>query len=138
VVTVFSSPTPLLVGIADVSVSVERADTGDLEPDARVIVTAEPRGHPGHRGVFEATRDQASDPNFYAANVHLDSSGRWSLGVQVIGLHGGGAVAFEVDAGEATTSTDHLVRGVAVVPAIWIAVGFWMYRRRRRLRPEAA
>src|SRR5436189_4752153 len=81
-VTIFTSPTPLGVGIADVSASVERADTGDLEPDARVIIAAEPVGHAGQAGVFEATHDQASDPSFYAANVRVDTTGTWRFAIQ--------------------------------------------------------
>ena len=130
-VTVFTSPTPLVVGIADVSTSVEYADSGDLEPDARVIVTAEPVGHSGQAGVFEATHDQASDPNFYAANVRLDSGGRWRMNVQVIGRAGEGTVSFEIETGEGT-SADRIIRGIAAVAAIWIAVGAWVYLRRRR------
>jgi hypothetical protein len=130
-VTVFTSPTPLVVGIADVSMSVEYADSGDLEPDARVIVTAEPTGHVGQAGVFEATHDQASDPNFYAANVRLDSSGRWQLGVQIIGRSGEGAVSFEIETAEGIAA-DRVIRGVAAVAFIWIAVGAWYLRRRRR------
>ena len=129
-VSVFTSPSPLTVGVADVSFSVEWADTGDLEPDARIIISAQPVGHPGQPGVFEATHDQASDPNFYAANVRLESAGRWLMNVQVIGLRGEGTVAFEVDVGE-TISADRLVRGIAVVAAIWIVVGAWIIRRRR-------
>ncbi len=127
----------MVVGIADVSVSVERADSGDLEPDARVIVAAQPVGHDGQPGVFEATHDRASDPNFYAANVRLDSSGRWRLEVQVIGLRGEGAVSFEVEVGEAGIFAERIIRGAAVVAVISIAVGFWMYRRRRAARPAS-
>lgn len=112
----FTSPTPIVVGTVDVSVSVERADTGDLEPDARIIVTAQPLGHSGQPGVFEATHDQASDPNFYAANVRLDSTGRWRLDVQVIGLRGEGTVSFDVDVGEAGISAERIIRGASSWP----------------------
>jgi hypothetical protein len=132
-VSAFTSPSPLPVGVADVSFSIEWADSGLLEPDARIIVAAQPVGHSGTAGVFEATHDQASDPNFYTANVPLETAGRWRLDVQVIGLRGEGAVAFEVDVGESST-TDRLIRGVAVVAAIWIAAGAWIIRARRRGR----
>jgi hypothetical protein len=130
-VTAFTSPSPLTVGIADVSFSIERADNGDLEPDARIIITAEPVGHSGRAGVFEATHDQASDPNFYAANVRLDTAGRWRMDAKVIGLQGEGAVGFEVEVGE-PIAADRLVRGLAVVAAIWIVAGAWIIRSRRR------
>jgi hypothetical protein len=132
-VSIFTSPTPLAVGIADVSVSIERAENGDLEPDARIIIAAEPVGHAGQPGVFEATHDQASDPNFYAANVRLSSTGRWRFDVQVIGRLGEGTVTFDVDIAEGIPP-DRIVRGVAIVAAIWVGVGFWIYRRRRRRR----
>ena len=44
-----------------------------------------------------------------------------------------GAVSFEVETGEGT-SADRVIRGVAAVAAIWIAVGAWVYLRRRRRR----
>src|SRR5206468_7682231 len=103
-VTVFTSPTPLVVGIADVSTSVERADSGDLEPDARVIVATEPVGHAGQAGVFEATHDQASDANFYAANVRLDTTGTWRFAIQVIGRQGEGGLTFDAPVEETATS----------------------------------
>jgi len=136
-VTVFTSPTPLGVGVADVSASVERADTGDLEPDARVIIAAEPVGHAGQAGVFEATHDQASDPNFYAANVRLDSTGTWRFAVQVIGLRGEGALTFDAPVEETGASTDRVIRGALVVAVIWAVVGVWFYRRRRRLTSDS-
>ena len=135
-VTVFTSPTPLVVGVADVSVSVEYTESGNLEPDARVIITAEPVGHAGQPGVFEATHDQASDPNFYAANVRLDSAGRWKLDVRVIGLQGDGAVGFEVETVDGA-SRERVVRGLAAVALIWLVFGLWTYRRRRRVGATA-
>ena len=130
-VTIFTSPTPLTPGIADVSASLEFADTGDIEPDARIVIAAQPVGHAGQAGVFEATHDRASDPNFYAANVRLDSAGAWRMDVQIIGLRGEGTVAFDVDIAE-NVSGERILRGAAVVVAIWLGVGAWVYWRRRR------
>ena len=79
--------------------------------------------------MFEATHEQASDPNFYAANVALDTIGRWRMDVRVMGLRDQGAVEFEVEVGE-TIPADRLVRGLVVVAAIWVAVGVWIIRGR--------
>jgi len=98
VVTVFTTPTPLAAGPADVSVMVQ--DRATLAPmlDARVHVFLTPEGgdrepgraHPGPVGATHtpststaATRARATNKLLYAAPVHLSRPGRWRLGVRV-------------------------------------------------------
>jgi hypothetical protein len=89
------------VGVVDVSVLVQRAGTDDLVLEgARVLVTAEPMGREGQARTYEATREQATNKLFYAAEnaVELPTEGRWRITVRVLGQAGEGSAAFEVDA----------------------------------------
>jgi hypothetical protein len=95
--TVYTSPTPLHVGLADVSVAVERVDTGDLEPSARVIVHAAPLDPPGAGAAYEASHERATDPGFYAADVPLSTPGRWRLEILVLTVAEDGATSIDVD-----------------------------------------
>src|SRR5689334_5892537 len=95
--TVTTSPSTLRVGQADVSVLVYQAASGELFQDARVTLTTEPLGHPGQRGQFAATHDQAENKLYYAANVQLPEAGRWRIGVQVRSSLGEGATSFEIE-----------------------------------------
>lgn len=102
--TAFTSPSPIRVGIVDVSVLLERAGTTELVQNARVTVTAEPVGPAGPAGrgrIFPATHENATNKLYYAANVELPRAGRWRLTVQVEGAEGKGGASFEVDASSA-------------------------------------
>lgn len=96
VVTVFTTPTPLTAGPADVSVMVQ--DRASLEPllDARVRLLLAPesaegpprRPGPGQAGPTRttsavATRTYATNKLLYAAPVLLSRPGRWRLRVSV-------------------------------------------------------
>lgn len=130
--TVMTSPSPIRVGSVDVSAMVERAGTGELVQEARVVVTAEPIGHAGTSGMFEATRERATNKLFYAADVQLPTDGRWRIGVQVSGRLGEGAVSFEVEASPPSLfDNPMLVLLLAVLP---IGVILWWLSRARPRR----
>ncbi len=128
-VTVFTSPSPIRVGLVDVSVLVQRAGSDDLVHDARVLVTAEPIGHAGPAGTFDATREQATNKLFYAAKFKLPVAGRWRLGVRVSGPLGHGAVRFEVEATRATLLDRPLV--VVLLVALPVVLILWWLSRPR-------
>ena len=103
--SVYTAPTPLRVGLADVSVAVEVAATGDTEPNARVIIFAEPIGRDGPRIASDASHERATDPSFYAADLSLASAGRWRIEVVVLNAVSEGTVEFEVDVEPAVVAT---------------------------------
>jgi len=130
--TVFTSPTPLRVGPADVSVAVERADSGDVEPNARVIVLAEPVGREGARTAYEASHERATDPSFYAADVSLTSVGRWRFEVLVQNAAAEGSASFEADVPPPSTPLSPRLTLVGVVGLLAMAVVLglrWCHRR---------
>lgn len=132
-VTVLTSPSPLTVGVADVSVLVQRPGADEVVSDARVTVGTEPLARAGPGGSFEATHEQATNKLFYAANVELPTAGRWRFRVHVTGPSGEGAVSFEAEVAEAGLLDQPLVLLILVLPlgaaAIW-----WLARSGRKAR----
>jgi hypothetical protein len=101
VLTVFTTPTPLSVGRADVSVMVQ--DRRSLAPllDARVSLelTFAAGGREPLR--VEATRARAANRLLYAATVMLPAAGEWRLRARAEGqgTHGEVACRLPVEAG---------------------------------------
>jgi hypothetical protein len=79
VLTAFTSPVPLRVGMADVSVLVQRAV--DQSPVMDGEVTLRLSGPQGAEITFHATHAQATNKLLYAANVNFASAGDWTLKV---------------------------------------------------------
>jgi hypothetical protein len=106
-VTVFTSPEVPAGGPTDVSVLIQRRETGEVILDADVSLTLQPPNHatmkpsdplcalPSTGAAFglpdmaqnplsvRATREQASNKLLYAAPVELDAAGDWKLNVFV-------------------------------------------------------
>jgi hypothetical protein len=134
VVTVFTDPSPLRVGEADVSVLVERAGSDDLVQDARVSVTTEPVGQVGRGGTFDATHEQATNKLFYAAKFELPTEGTWRIVVGVSGDAGEGSVAFDARV-EPMGLLDRPLVSLVVFVGMPAAIALWWFRI-RRARPS--
>jgi hypothetical protein len=83
-VTLFSSPTPLRAGRADLSVMVQKTADRSSVQDAKVML----RLKKSERGNVEeviapATQANATNKLLYAANVNLPSAGTWRVEVEV-------------------------------------------------------
>jgi hypothetical protein len=79
--TVFSAPVPLRVGIADLSVLVQK--TADRTPVLNCDVLLQ-LSHQGERDIqVAATRAQASNKLLYAAHPVLQRAGKWHLTVEI-------------------------------------------------------
>lgn len=129
VVTVFTDPSPLRVGDADVSVLVERAGSDDLVHDARVTVTTEPVGRVGQVGTFDATHEQATNKLFYAAQIELPSEGTWRIGVRATGQLGDGGITFDANVGPAGLLDRPLL--LLVLAAVPASLALWWFSRSR-------
>jgi hypothetical protein len=114
VVTVFTMPTPLRVGKADVSIMVQDGETGQVVAGADAAVRLErattpggtPSQHTGHAanmphdsplGPFPMTHAQATNKLLKAAVVEFPSPGPWMVEVDVKGPHRDARVRFAVD-----------------------------------------
>jgi len=96
VVTVFTSPTPLRAGPADVSVMVQDAEGRRPILDAEVSVSLSPLAAGPKAVSARATRQTASNKLLYAALLDLPAPGRWDLRVTVDRNGTSGEVACEV------------------------------------------
>ncbi len=78
-VSVFTTPTPIRVGIVDISVLVQ--DTATLSPvaDASVTFKASPPDGHGHAIVARASHAAATNQLLQAANLHLPHAGAWNI-----------------------------------------------------------
>ena len=85
--TVFSDPTPLRAGPADLSVLVQDADTDDAILDATISVLLTPVDPPGPSMLVEATPEAAENRLLRSALVDLPGAGRWRL--EVTAMRGG-------------------------------------------------
>lgn len=96
-VTVFTDPTPLRVGAADVSVLVQDRADGAPMREGDVALTWTPREAGAATVQVEATEAEATNKLLRAARVELPASGWWDVRVRVAGRHGVCEVPFAVE-----------------------------------------
>ncbi len=132
--TVYTSPTPIRTGTADVSVMVQKAGSDELVNDARVVIQVQPAGSDAVQGSYAATHEQATNKLFYAANVPFPSEGRWRVTVRVEAVAAGvGEVSFETDVTPASLLDSPLmVVQLAALPLLLIAL--WLGSRKLSAR----
>lgn len=132
-VTVFTSPTPLRAGSADVSVLVQDDDSREVIADAAVTVRAVPQGRPRDQVSAAATPEAATNKLLRAAVFDLPAAGTWDVAVAVGGPRGDGVVRFAVEVDEPPPAWADLIGWVGW-PALVVA-GYAAHRtlvRRKR------
>jgi hypothetical protein len=87
-ISVFTSPGPLRVGAADISVFVQDAGSGAPVADAGVRLTLTPAAGNGAGLTYTATVEQATNKLLRAAAVDLPAAGPWRIEVAVEGPRG--------------------------------------------------
>ena len=110
-VTVFTSPTPLIAGLVDVSVLLLDANTGTPLTGVPVTVDVASGDSPRRRITREATNETATNKMMRAAEFELPS-GKWRLEVFVDDSAKRSPIGFDVDVGE------------PIAP--WVETGFWI------------
>lgn len=83
IVTLFTTPDPLITGRADFSVAVERADVDGIVQDANVDLVLTPIGGSGSPLEVHASHADATSKWLQAANFSLPSSGPWQVTVRI-------------------------------------------------------
>jgi hypothetical protein len=129
---VFTDPTPLREGLADVSVIVEDAQTFETRFDVTVDITAESLEHDLPLVSGRTSREQADDPNIYqAAELDLPRSGNWRFTVTLTDDTGEvGSVTFDARASaERNIGWLPLVLAVIALPLIFGAIWFFAVNR---------
>jgi hypothetical protein len=81
IVTLFTSPTPPVAGLVDVSALVQWAETNEPVMDATVQIIA--REASGSKLQQVATREMATNKLFQAAWLDLPTAGRWTVTAQI-------------------------------------------------------
>ena len=99
-IAVFTTPTPLRAGLADISVLVQEAATGEPASGVRVSITAQK--HDGQCGEIRhpATTQAATNKLYYAAMFNLPEPGWYSVEVSIVGAKGATNAGFDVEAAE--------------------------------------
>ena len=80
-VTVFSAPVPLRVGVADLSILVQNARDASPVLDAQIALRLSRAGD--QEIDVTATRSQAANKLFYAAHPSLPAAGPWQVTLQI-------------------------------------------------------
>lgn len=111
-ITLFSSPTPVRAGVADLSVMVQNAADKSPVQNATVKLHLSRTANGSIVDVFApATHAKATNKLLYAANVNIPSAGMWQASVEVSA------------AGVAETASGM----ISVLPPQAPAVNYWAY-----------
>ncbi|MCX7622200.1 MAG: hypothetical protein RMK01_01005 [Thermomicrobium sp.] len=125
-VTVFTSPVPLRTGTVDVSVLLQRADTKEIVDGAEIVVNAEPiDGGPALR--YPATREQATNKLYYAAEFTIDRPGEYRFRIEIRGPEGAGTVEFPATVERASSGFWRSWWFWAIVGAALVALVWWIF-----------
>lgn len=135
VVTVFTSPTPLRAGPADVSVLLLDADSGQPVLGIPIVVEARPiqGGSPEIRA--PATGAAATNKLLSAAQLDFAEPGLWQVSIEVQGLSPTPPLSFEVEVAEPLPPWLHFGVWIAwpLVPIGLFGCHQWLTLRRRRI-----
>ena len=99
-ITVFTAPTPVRAGPVDISVLVQKAATGEVQPDVQVSIEAVWGDSPGVVLCHPATTEAATNKLYQAATFDLPGPGWYSASVHVDGALGKAQVHFDFEAAE--------------------------------------
>lgn len=136
ILTVFTAAEPLRVGLADLSVLVQRRDTGEALLDADVTLTLSPPGGEPFRR--QATRAQATNKLLHSTVVDLSAPGVWALSVTARRGSDVASVAGELPVAPAASRLAGLGPVLALPPIAVILFACHQAlkdRRRRATRP---
>jgi hypothetical protein len=102
VISVFTTPNPLRVGPADLSVLVQQAESGRAMTNVSVEVLAYPVDQPESKMSVVATPEAATNKLLRAATLELHRPGRWRVELCIEGLAPNPPIEFETEVADAT------------------------------------
>ncbi len=138
-ITLFSTPSPLRVGRADLSVMVQRVSDQSPVLDANVKLHLRRRGGDNIIEVFAPARhENATNKLLYAASVNFIRAGDWLAEVEVIEGGATADVAGQVTVLPASAPLIAYWPYFALVPLAIALFVFnrWLRQRREYLRPR--
>lgn len=135
-ITVFTSPTPLRVGLVDISVFVQDASTGDPIPEARITLHATYRDRPAETISHAATAEAATNKLFQSAEFELPEPGRWDVAVGVERLSEQMEVRFAMEVDEPLPRVGEMASWIAWPALVILPFGVhqWLVWRNLRKR----
>ena len=137
-ISVFSSPNPLRVGRADLSVMVQRSSDQSSIMDATVKMHLS-HSTPGEVSeVFApATHAKATNKLLYAAQVNLPAPGSWKMTAEIASRSGNAEIAGEIDVLAPLPPLLKYWPYFALLPLVVLLFVFnrWLRRRRVTNRP---
>ncbi|MBV8865032.1 MAG: FixH family protein [Acidobacteriaceae bacterium] len=139
-ISIFSSPEPLRVGPADLSVMVQKRNDKSEVLDAKVSLHLTHSNPDGIAEVFaRATHANATNKLLYASRVNLASAGVWRLAAMVDSKNGSAEVAGEVTVRPPQPPILAYWPYFTLVPLIiaLFVVNQWLKGRRKLRRPLA-
>ncbi|MDG2093867.1 MAG: hypothetical protein P8J89_01170 [Phycisphaerales bacterium] len=98
-ITVFSEPTPLRVGLVDLYVMVQEAESDTPVLDATISMFLEHENDNVSSMLVEATRETATNLLLYSAKFDLPESGEWTVETSVMDEDLESRVKFTFEAG---------------------------------------
>jgi hypothetical protein len=129
-ITLFTTPDPLVAGPADFSVAVERADRAGIVEDAEVtLLLTRPNGT---HMALQATHGAATSRFLYAANLSLPVNGAWRVKAIVSKGDQVGESETRVDVLPPTAFSDQTHWQIAAVPIV-VLLFFLQQVGRRKL-----
>jgi hypothetical protein len=132
-ISVFTDPTPVRVGVVDISIILEDAETGRIVFEPELMVALTPPNAETPQAAIAATSDQATQPELYRAVLtELPRAGRWLVTVEITD---DGNVLGQVS----FAMTVEVRRGYDLTTAVVVLVGLpvllgliWFFRTNRR------
>jgi len=131
-ITVFTSPVPVRVGVAELSVLVQDANFRALSPDIAVHITACSANRPDRRLSSEATAVAATNKLFRVARIGFPEPGGWIVEISVGTGPGQAIVSGEIEVAKALPKWLELGPwlGLPVIALVLFAVHRGLVRRR--------
>jgi len=138
-VTIFSAPAPVRVGLADISVLVQRRDSHAIVLDADVALRLVAQADPSLTIATAATHQAATNKLLYAASVDFPMSGAWRLAAIVQDSTGVAEVVTEVmvEAPAPPLATYWPYFSVPPLAIVLFGLHQWLAARRRGSPAEA-
>lgn len=134
-VSAFTSPTPVRVGMVDVSVLVQESTTGKPRPDLAVKVRAQPLESQDERQCEPATVEAATNKLFRATQLSFTKPGIWEMEVEIEDSGERATAQFQLPVEEPLLfrSTLGLWIGWPGVAVLLFGIHEWLVHRRQRL-----
>lgn len=126
---VVTSPTPPRIENLYVEVRVASTESGEVLDDVQVQVIARHEDQTEPSIQVEATQDIAPIPKEYAAHIPVDTTGIWSITIQVQGELGQGEASFD-ERVSAESILPMLITVGAPVAGLAILIGIFVWLQR--------